>query len=74
MQTSPIIFHVTEGGGRMCIEGYPSTDGSPVSFVGREALSAPGYTQITLTNNSATAPLFSMKADEYPLHEYLGIY
>ncbi len=73
-QTSPIIFHVIEGEGRMCVEGHPSTDGSPVSFVERDTLSAPGYARITLTNNSATAPLFLMTADECPLHEYLGIY
>ena len=73
-RTTPVIFHVLEGQGSMAVEGHPSTDGAPQEFVEKDTLSAPGYTDITLTNLSSSEPLFIMTADESPLHEYLGIF
>ena len=73
-RTTPVIFHVLEGAGTMAVEGHPSTDGTPQGFVEKDTLSAPGYTDITLTNLSSSEPLFIMTADESPLHEYLGIF
>ena len=73
-RTTPVIFHVLEGAGTMAVEGHPSTDGTPQGFVEKDTLSAPGYTDITLTNLSSSEPLFLMTADESPLHEYLGIF
>jgi gentisate 1,2-dioxygenase len=73
-RTTPVIFHVLEGEGSMAVEGHPSTDGTPQEFVEKDTLSAPGYTDITLTNLSSSEPLFLMTADESPLHEYLGIF
>jgi len=73
-RTAPVVFHVIEGAGAMAVQGHPSTDGSPLAFVEQDTLCAPGYNPITLTNSSATEPLFLMMADESPLHEYLGIF
>ena len=73
-RTTPVIFHVLEGTGTMAVAGHPSTDGTPQGFVEKDTLSAPGYTDITLTNLSSSEPLFIMTADESPLHEYLGIF
>ncbi len=73
-RTTPVIFHVLEGAGTMAVEEHPSTDGTPQGFVEKDTLSAPGYTDITLTNLSSSEPLFLMTADESPLHEYLGIF
>jgi gentisate 1,2-dioxygenase len=73
-RTTPVIFHVLEGVGTMAVAGHPSTDGAPQGFIEKDTLSAPGYTDITLTNLSSSEPLFIMTADESPLHEYLGIF
>ncbi len=62
------VFHVIEGGADVSIGGQ--------AFALKEAdtCCAPGYTQVTLTNASATAPSFVFIADESPLHRKLGVY
>lgn len=73
-RTTPVIFHIIEGEGSLAVLGHSSTDGSPIPFSSKDTLSAPGYTNITLTNTSKTEPVFLITADEEPLHQYLGIF
>ncbi len=72
--TSAKVFHVIEGAGSIMIEGHPTEIDSPLNFVERDTLSAPGYTSITITNMGEHKPLFLLTADEQPLHHYLGIF
>jgi gentisate 1,2-dioxygenase len=73
-RTCPVVFHAVEGAGQMTVEGHPAASVEPLNWVARDTLCAPGYTDITLTNVSATEPAFLISADEAPLHRYLGIF
>jgi len=72
--TSAQVFHIIEGQGTMAVEGHASGNSGPLTFVEKDTLSAPGYTNITLSNNSNEHPLLILTADEQPLHRYLGIF
>ncbi|WP_369856570.1 cupin domain-containing protein [Candidatus Thalassolituus haligoni] len=73
-RTTPVVFHVVEGAGQMSVVGHASAGAEPLDFINKDTLCAPGYTDITLTNRSATEPAFLISADESPLHQYLGIF
>lgn len=68
-RTTACVFHVVEGEGAISVDGADE-----LSWVEKDTLSAPGYTEITLTNRSSDQPAFLITADEGPLHQYLGIY
>jgi len=62
------VFHVIEGGAEVAIDDQHFALGDA------DTCCAPGYTPITLTNRSASAPAFVFIADEAPLHRKLGVY
>ena len=63
-----MVFHQIEGGAQVRIESQ--------SFQLAEADTCciPGYTPITLSNDSATEPAFLFCADDAPLQKKLGLY
>ena len=68
VRSPAMVFHVIEGSAEVQIEDH--------RFVLAEAdtCCAPGYTPISLTNRSGTAPAFLFIADETPLHKKLGVF
>lgn len=68
-RTWPRAFHIVDGSGSLVVDGNDA-----IEFTGKDTLSAPGYTDVTFNNASASEPLFIITADESPLHQYLGIY
>ncbi len=68
-RTTACVFHAVEGAGQLQVD-----DGDEVSWQARDTLTAPGYTEIRLSNDSKTDPAFLITADEAPLHRYLGIF
>ncbi len=62
------VFHVIEGGAEVAIDDQHFVLGQA------DTCCAPGYTPISLSNRSATAPAFFFIADEAPLHRKLGVY
>ena len=62
------VFHQIEGSFSAKIEEETFALGEADTCV------APGYTAVTLTNLSSTAPAFVFIADESPLHRKLGVY
>ncbi len=68
VRSPAMVFHVIEGSAEVQIEDQ--------RFVLAEAdtCCAPGYTPISLTNRSGTAPAFLFIADETPLHKKLGVF
>lgn len=68
-RTYPRALHAVEGSGTLQVG-----DNTALSFVEKDTLSAPGYSDIKLSNTSNSDPLFLITADESPLHQYLGIY
>ena len=68
-RTTSCIFHAVEGAGSLKVD-----DGEILKWADKDTLSAPGYSEITLSNASSDAPAFIITADEAPLHRYLGIY
>lgn len=63
-----MVFHAIEGGAKVSVEGE--------TFILSEAdtCCAPGYSQISLSNASSSAPAFIFIADETPLHKKLGVF
>ncbi len=68
-RTTACVFHIVEGAGSLAVDNAKA-----IAWTGKDTLSAPGYSEITLTNTSATEPAFIITADEAPLHRYLGIF
>ena len=68
VRSPAMVFHVIEGGMTVQV-------GSD-SFVltAADTCCAPGYTAISLRNDSATGSAFVFVADETPLHEKLGVF
>ena len=68
VRSPAMVFHIIEGSAGVQIEDQ--------RFVLAEAdtCCAPGYTPISLTNRSGTAPAFLFIADETPLHKKLGVF
>ena len=62
------VFHTIEGGAAVQVEEQCFT------LVEADTCCAPGYTAVTLSNTSASAPAFLFIADEAPLHRKLGLY
>ena len=62
------VFHTIEGGAAVRVEEQCFT------LVEADTCCAPGYTAVTLSNTSASAPAFLFIADEAPLHRKLGLY
>nr|WP_298413911.1 cupin domain-containing protein [uncultured Halomonas sp.] len=68
-RTTACIFHAVEGEGALQVDG-----GETLTWVEKDTFSAPGYSDITLSNASGGEPAFLITADEAPLHRYLGIF
>lgn len=68
-RTTACVFHIVEGHGGLTVD-----QGETRSWIEKDTLSAPGYSDITLSNGSSEQPVFMITADEGPLHHYLGIY
>ena len=62
------VFHTIEGGAAVQVEEQC------FMLVEADTCCAPGYTAVTLSNTSASAPAFLFIADEAPLHRKLGLY
>ena len=62
------VFHQIEGGTDVAVEGHTFT------LAEADTCCTPGYTAVTLTNRSASAPAFVFMADESPFHRKLGVY
>ncbi|KJS70827.1 MAG: cupin [Comamonadaceae bacterium BICA1-1] len=63
-----MVFHLIEGAARIDI------DGQGYALAAADTCCAPGYTPVTLTNQSVNEPAFVFIADESPLHKKLGVY
>ena len=63
------VFHQIEGCADVAVEGA-----TPFTLAEADTCCAPGYTAVTLTNRSASAPAFVFMADESPFHRKLGVY
>lgn len=68
-RTSACIFHVVEGLGQLSVD-----DVTVITWQAKDTLSAPGYSDISISNGSKDEPAFIIMADETPLHNYLRIY
>ena len=62
------VFHQIEGSADVTVEAQAFT------LAEADTCAVPGYTAVTLTNRSASAPAFLFVADEAPLHRKLGVY
>lgn len=68
-RTTSCVFHAVEGEGQIRVDDQRS-----LPWKNKDTFSAPGYSRITLTNQSVSQPAFLITADEEPLHSYLGIF
>jgi gentisate 1,2-dioxygenase len=62
------VFHLIEGGVEVAVEDQHFT------LAEADTCCAPGYTTVSLSNRSASAPAFVFIADETPLHRKLGVF
>ena len=62
------VFHLIEGAAQARIEGDTFT------LAEADTCCAPGYSEVSLVNTSASAPAFLFIADETPLHQKLGVF
>jgi gentisate 1,2-dioxygenase len=63
-----MVFHLIEGAADVQVEDQC------FALTEADTCCAPGYTAVSLTNRSATAPAFLFIADETPLHKKLGVF
>ena len=68
VRSPAVVFHVIEGGAHVAVEDQR------FNLAEADTCCAPGYTLVTLSNASATAPGFFFIADETPLHQKLGVF
>ena len=68
VRSPAMVFHVIEGGAKVMIEDQQFDLGEA------DTCCSPGYTNISLTNASNSAPAFIFIADETPLHRKLGVF
>ena len=68
VRSPAMVFHVIEGGAQVHVADQAFT------LAEADTCCAPGYTGVTLTNRSASAPSFIFIADEAPLHKKLGVF
>ncbi len=62
------VFHLIEGAAQARIEGETFT------LAEADTCCAPGYSEVSLVNGSASEPAFLFIADETPLHQKLGVF
>ena len=72
VRSPAIVFHLIEGGVNVHVED--EADGQTFALAEADTCCAPGYTAVTLSNPSASAPAFLFIADETPLHKKLGVF
>ena len=68
VRSPAMVLHQIEGGSTVTVEG------SRFALAAADTCCAPGYSEITLANRSASEPSFLFIADETPLHRKLGVY
>lgn len=68
VRSPAMVFHVIEGAAKVAIEDQSFDLGEA------DTCCAPGYTNISMQNSSATEPAFIFIADETPLHRKLGVF
>jgi gentisate 1,2-dioxygenase len=68
VRSPAMVFHLIDGGvdAQIGAQRFPLADA--------DTCCAPGYTDVTLENRSASAPAFIFIADETPLHRKLGVF
>jgi gentisate 1,2-dioxygenase len=67
-RSTAMVFHQIEGGSSVQLQDHQFTLGEA------DTCCIPGYTPITLVNQSAAAPAFIFIADDAPLQKKLGVY
>lgn len=67
------VFHQIEGSADVTV-GNVGESATTFTLAEADTCCAPGYTAVTLTNRSASAPAFVFMADESPFHRKLGVY
>jgi len=72
VRSPAMVFHVIEGGASVRVG--EADDLQTFGLAEADTCCAPGYTPVTLTNLSASAPAFVFIADETPLHQKLGVF
>jgi gentisate 1,2-dioxygenase len=68
VRSPAVVFHVIEGDAQVQVEDQVFT------LAEADTCCAPGYTAVTLSNPSNSAPAFLFIADETPLHKKLGVF
>jgi gentisate 1,2-dioxygenase len=68
VRSPAMVFHLIEG--RVSVQ----VDAQRFALEEADTCCAPGYTPVTLTNDSAEQPAFVFIADETPLHQKLGVF
>jgi gentisate 1,2-dioxygenase len=67
-----MVFHLIEGGATAQVG--EQREAQHFALAEADTCCAPGYTAVTLANQSKTAPAFLFIADETPLHKKLGVF
>jgi gentisate 1,2-dioxygenase len=67
VRSPAMVFHLIEGGATVQVEDQH------FRLAEADTCCAPGYTAVTLANESADTPAFLFIADETPLHRKLGV-
>ena len=68
VRSPAMVFHLIEGAADVTVEG------ERFELDEADTCCAPGYSEVTLANRSASAPAFFFIADESPLHRKLGVF
>ena len=68
VRSPAMVFHQIEGGTSV------TAAGRAFALAEADTCCAPGYSEVTLANRSATEPSFLFIADETPLHTKLGVF
>ncbi len=68
VRSPAMVFHMIEG------SALAKVDEQGFKLVEADTCCAPGYTPVSLSNDSTTSPAFIFIADETPLHTKLGVF
>ena len=68
VRSPALVFHLIEGAARVQVDQQRFT------LAEADTCCAPGYTPVTLANESTMQPAFVFMADETPLHTKLGVF
>ena len=68
VRSPAVVFHQIEGSAEVKVEEQTFT------LAEADTCCAPGYSAVTLRNQSAGQPAFIFIADESPLHRKLGVF